>query len=77
MATKTKGEKKRTKSSKTTGKMTTARKKISAERRTPVTASIEILNPEKPKRVAFIVSNASVSKQTGWPLRERLQYASA
>jgi len=33
-----------------------------------VSAAIDILNPEKPKRIAFIASNASVSKQTGWPI---------
>jgi putative intracellular protease/amidase len=33
-----------------------------------VSASIDILNPKKPKRVAFIASNATVSKQTGWPI---------
>jgi putative intracellular protease/amidase len=30
--------------------------------------SIDILNPEKPKRVAIVASNAAVSKQTGWPI---------
>jgi len=33
-----------------------------------MSATIDILNPEKPKRIAFIASNASVSKQTGWPI---------
>ena len=30
--------------------------------------SIEMLNPEKPKRVVIIASNPAVSKQTGWPI---------
>jgi len=33
-----------------------------------LSASIDILNPEKPKRVAIIASNPSVSKETGWPI---------
>jgi putative intracellular protease/amidase len=33
-----------------------------------MSVSIDILNPEKPKRVAIIASNAAVSKQTGWPI---------
>lgn len=33
-----------------------------------MSASIDILNPEKPKRVAFVASNPAVSKQTGWPI---------
>jgi putative intracellular protease/amidase len=33
-----------------------------------MSGSIDILNPEKPKRVAIIASNATVSKQTGWPI---------
>jgi putative intracellular protease/amidase len=31
-------------------------------------ASIDVSNPDKPKRVAIIASNPSVSKQTGWPI---------
>jgi len=31
-------------------------------------ASIDIFNPEKPKRVAIVASNPSVSKQTGWSI---------
>src|SRR5215467_13172904 len=31
-------------------------------------ASIDIFNPNKPKRVAIVASNPSVSKQTGWPI---------
>ena len=31
-------------------------------------ASVDILNPEKPKRVAIVVSNPATSKQTGWPI---------
>lgn len=30
--------------------------------------SIDITNPEKPKRVAIVASNPSVSKQTGWAI---------
>jgi putative intracellular protease/amidase len=33
-----------------------------------VSAAIDILNPEKPKRIAFIASNPGVSKQTGWSI---------
>jgi putative intracellular protease/amidase len=29
---------------------------------------IDVLNPEKPKRVAIVASNPSVSKQTGWAI---------
>lgn len=31
-------------------------------------ASIDVLNPAAPKRVAIVASNPSVSKQTGWPI---------
>ena len=30
--------------------------------------AIDILNPQRPKRVAIVASNPSVSKQTGWPI---------
>jgi putative intracellular protease/amidase len=30
--------------------------------------SIDVLNPEKPKRVVIIASSPAVSKQTGWPI---------
>jgi putative intracellular protease/amidase len=30
--------------------------------------SIDVANPDKPKRVAIVASNATVSKQTGWPI---------
>lgn len=33
-----------------------------------MSATVDILNPEKPKRVAIVASNPSVSKQTGWPI---------
>lgn len=33
-----------------------------------MSASIDILNPQKPKRIAVVTSNPSVSKQTGWPI---------
>jgi putative intracellular protease/amidase len=31
-------------------------------------ATISVLNPDKPKKVLIIVSNPTVSKQTGWPI---------
>jgi putative intracellular protease/amidase len=30
--------------------------------------TIDVLNPQKPKRIAIVASNPSVSKQTGWPI---------
>ena len=30
--------------------------------------AIDVLNPDKPKRIAIIASNPAVSKQTGWPI---------
>jgi putative intracellular protease/amidase len=33
-----------------------------------VSATIDILNPQQPKRVAIVASNPAVSKQTGWPI---------
>jgi len=33
-----------------------------------MSGAIDISNPDKPKRVAIVASNASVSKQTGWPI---------
>lgn len=33
-----------------------------------MSAAIDVLNPEKPKRVAIIASNPTTSKQTGWPI---------
>jgi putative intracellular protease/amidase len=30
--------------------------------------TIDVLNPQKPKRIALVASNAAVSKQTGWPI---------
>lgn len=33
-----------------------------------VTATIDILKPQAPKRVAIVASNSSVSQQTGWPI---------
>ena len=33
-----------------------------------MTASIDILDPAKPKRVAILVSNPAVSPVTGWPV---------
>jgi putative intracellular protease/amidase len=31
-------------------------------------ATISVLNPDKPKNVLIVVSNPTVSKQTGWPI---------
>lgn len=33
-----------------------------------MSAAIDVLNPGKPKRVAIVASNPSVSKQTGWAI---------
>lgn len=33
-----------------------------------LSATVDILNPNKPKRVAIIASNPAISKQTGWPI---------
>jgi|SRR5579863_557087 len=33
-----------------------------------MTVAIDVVYPEKPKRVAIVVSNPAVSKQTGWPI---------
>jgi putative intracellular protease/amidase len=33
-----------------------------------MSGTIDILNPQKPKRVAIVASNPSLSKQTGWPI---------
>src|SRR6516162_3460549 len=33
-----------------------------------MSASIDISNPGKPRRVAIVASNPSVSKQTGWAI---------
>jgi putative intracellular protease/amidase len=33
-----------------------------------MSGSIDILDPDKPKRVVIIASNPTVSKQTGWPI---------
>ena len=33
-----------------------------------MSAAVDVLNPDKPKRVAIVASNPSVSKQTGWPI---------
>lgn len=31
-------------------------------------ATIDVLNPESPKRIAIVASNPSVSERTGWPI---------
>jgi len=33
-----------------------------------LSASVDILNPDRPKRIAIVASNAAVSRQTGWPI---------
>lgn len=33
-----------------------------------MSGEIDVLNPERPKRVAIVASNPAVSKQTGWPI---------
>jgi putative intracellular protease/amidase len=33
-----------------------------------MSGAIDVLNPDKPKRVLMLVSNATVSEQTGWPI---------
>src|SRR5579872_2838783 len=33
-----------------------------------MSATVDVLNPDKPKRVAIIASNPTTSKQTGWPI---------
>ena len=33
-----------------------------------MSASIDMLDPQNPKRVAMVASNPAVSKQTGWPI---------
>jgi hypothetical protein len=33
-----------------------------------VSATVDVLAPERPKRVLIVVSNPAVSKQTGWPI---------
>jgi putative intracellular protease/amidase len=33
-----------------------------------MSGAIDVLNPDKPKRVAIVASNPSVSKETGWPI---------
>lgn len=33
-----------------------------------MSAAIDVLYPDKPKRVAIVASNPSVSRQTGWPI---------
>jgi putative intracellular protease/amidase len=33
-----------------------------------VGASVDILNPDRPKRIVIVASNPAVSEQTGWPI---------
>ena len=33
-----------------------------------VSARVDILNPERPKRIVIVASNPAVSEQTGWPI---------
>lgn len=39
-----------------------------AEEKSPLAANMSVLNPDKPKRVLLIVSNAATSPTTGWPV---------
>jgi putative intracellular protease/amidase len=33
-----------------------------------MSASVDILNPDRPKRIVIVASNPAVSEQTGWPI---------
>jgi putative intracellular protease/amidase len=33
-----------------------------------LSATVDILNPERPKRIVIVASNPAVSEQTGWPI---------
>jgi putative intracellular protease/amidase len=33
-----------------------------------LSASVDILDPDRPKRIAIVASNPAVSEQTGWPI---------
>jgi putative intracellular protease/amidase len=33
-----------------------------------VSAAVDILNPDRPKRIVIVASNPAVSEQTGWPI---------
>ena len=33
-----------------------------------MSGAIDVLNPDKPKRVLMLASNPAVSEQTGWPI---------
>ncbi len=33
-----------------------------------MSATIDILNPDKPKRILMVVANPAISEQTGWPI---------
>src|SRR5262249_42579663 len=33
-----------------------------------MSGAIDVLNPDKPKRVLILASNPAVSRQTGWPI---------
>src|SRR5262245_23879083 len=33
-----------------------------------MSGAIDVLNPDKPKRVILLASNSAVSEQTGWPI---------
>ena len=37
-------------------------------RRIQVSGAIDVLNPQKPKRIAIVAPNPAISKQTGWPI---------
>ena len=33
-----------------------------------MSANINVMNPDQPKKVLIVAANAAVSKQTGWPI---------
>src|SRR5579859_2667261 len=42
--------------------------RVISRRIPPMAATINVLNPDKPRRVLIITSNPAVSAQTGWPI---------
>jgi hypothetical protein len=45
-----------------------ARKQPLNEGSNEMSGAIDVLNPDKPKRVLVLASNPAVSEQTGWPI---------
>jgi hypothetical protein len=41
---------------------------LSSERSKHMSGAIDVLNPDKPKRILTLASNPAVSEQTGWPI---------